>query len=580
MSIDLLVFGPHPDDIEIGLGGTIARHAADGPPRRPVRSDRGELSSNGTPEERQARGGRGRRACSARAWRENLGWPDGGIDDDARADPIGGRLHPPPSAAQRSRCRTGTIAIPITSPPARCCATAAFRSGLRRYETDARAVAARLGLLLLHQRQRAAVVRRRRLGALRAQARGAGLLSQPVRARRRRARCATRLTAPTFRQLIESRDAQFGALAGVAFAEGVVVREPVAALGPAEARAMNIGIVCYASVGGSGVVATELAHALARARPRGPAHQQRAAVPVARRRARACRSSASSVPPYPLFREPQYLLALANTIVRVAERAAARHRARALRRAARDRGVSRRQMLARPRPATRAAPRTVTTLHGTDITLVGSDPSYARVVAFSIEQSHGVTAVSESLKRDTIAALGIRRDDPGHSRTFSTAPSIAAASIRTLRARLCPPDGARRSSCTSRTSGRSSAWTWCSRSSAGSASSVRAGFVLIGDGPVRGRHRAARRRLRADATTSSFVGEQHDLVPWLSVADLFLLPSAQESFGLAALEAMACEVPVVASRVGGLPGDHRGRRHRLLCPPDAVERWPSGASRC
>ena len=81
--------------------------------------------------------------------------------------------------------------------------------------------------------------------------------------RRRRGAVATRLTAPTFRQLIESRDAQFGALAGVAFAEGFVVREPVQRSGLLEASAMNIGMVCYASVGGSGVVATELAHALA-----------------------------------------------------------------------------------------------------------------------------------------------------------------------------------------------------------------------------------------------------------------------------------------------------------------------------
>ena len=72
-------------------------------------------------------------------------------------------------------------------------------------------------------------------------------------------RVPTRLTAPTFRQLIESRDAQFGALAGVAFAEGIVVREPLRAVEPVQRHTMRIGMVCYASVGGSGVVATELA---------------------------------------------------------------------------------------------------------------------------------------------------------------------------------------------------------------------------------------------------------------------------------------------------------------------------------
>ena len=77
----------------------------------------------------------------------------------------------------------------------------------------------------------------------------------------------------------------------------------------------------------------------------------------------------------------------------------------------------------------------MTTLHGTDITLVGSDPSYQRVVAFSIEQSHGVTAVSESLKRDTIAALGIRHEIARHSRISSTASSIAGGRTPALRAR-------------------------------------------------------------------------------------------------------------------------------------------------
>ena len=126
------------------------------------------------------------------------------------------------------------------------------------------------------------------------------------------------MTASTFRQLIESRDAQFGALAGVAFAEGIVVREPVQRPGLLKHAAMNIGMVCYASVGGSGVVATELAHALAL---RGhqvhlissePPFRWRSGVP-------GLSFERVEVPPYPLFREPQYLLALTNTIARVAE---------------------------------------------------------------------------------------------------------------------------------------------------------------------------------------------------------------------------------------------------------------------
>ena len=210
-------------------------------------------------------------------------------------------------------------------------------------------------------------------------------------------RVPTRLTADSFRQLIESRDAQFGAQAGVAFAEGVVVREPVVRSTLLQRHdVMRIGIVCYASVGGSGVVATELAHALAL---RGHhVHLISSELPF---RWRAGMPGLSfervDTPAYPLFREPQYLLALTNT-----------HRARRVRAASSTSSTRTTRCRTRRPPISRdqilrldagaAPPRTVTTLHGTDITLVGSDPSYARVVAFSIEQSHGVTAVSESLQ--------------------------------------------------------------------------------------------------------------------------------------------------------------------------------------
>jgi N-acetyl-alpha-D-glucosaminyl L-malate synthase BshA len=216
-----------------------------------------------------------------------------------------------------------------------------------------------------------------------------------------------------------------------------------------------------------------------------------------------------------------------------------------------------------------APPSTVTTLHGTDITLVGSDPSYARAVAFSIERSDGVTAVSQSLKADTMSALGIqheirvipnfldcaeyrRRDDPA------------------LRARVCPPDRfdalvlhVSNFRPVKRVDVALDVFQAMRRR-------VRARFVLVGDGPVRPEleRRVAEYGLADDVW---FVGEQHELVPWLSIADLFLLPSAQESFGLAALEAMACEVPVVASNVGGLPEIIEDGVTGFVCPPDAVE---------
>ena len=137
---------------------------------------------------------------------------------------------------------------------------------------------------------------------------------------------------------------------------------------------MKIGIVCYASVGGSGVVATELALALA-----GRGHEVRLISSELPFRWRDgipnLHFERVRTPAYPLFREPQYLLALASTIVRVACDHAARHRARALRRAARDGRLPRRAD-PRRRKSARARLRTVTTLHGTDITLVGADPSY------------------------------------------------------------------------------------------------------------------------------------------------------------------------------------------------------------
>jgi N-acetyl-alpha-D-glucosaminyl L-malate synthase BshA len=329
---------------------------------------------------------------------------------------------------------------------------------------------------------------------------------------------------------------------------------------------MNIGMVCYASVGGSGVVATELAHALA---IRGhhvdlissdPPFRWRSGVP-------GLSFVPVTVPPYPLFREPQYLLALTNTIARVAEerRLDIVHAHYAVPHAT---AAYLADQILTSAPAI-MPPRTITTLHGTDITLVGSDPSYARVVGFSIERSNGVTAVSRSLKADTIAALGIQQE-------IRVIPNfLDCAEYRRqpdpeLRGRLCP-----RAECDAlvvhvsnfrpvkRVEAVVDIFRLIRRR-------VRARLILVGDGPDRSgvEQRVADWGL-TDAVT--FAGEQQNLVPWLSVADLFLLPSAQESFGLAALEAMACEVPVVASNVGGLPEIVEDGVTGFVSPPDAVD---------
>ncbi|MGH9173721.1 MAG: bacillithiol biosynthesis deacetylase BshB1 [Vicinamibacterales bacterium] len=224
MTVDLLAFGPHPDDIEIGLGGTVARHVTAGHRVGLCDLTRGELSTNGTPDQRQVEAAAAARALGV-AWRENLGWPDGGIA--ATPDTIASAV------AFIRRCRPRAIAIPYWEDrhPDHVAAShvlraAVFKSGLRRYETEADAwrpdwlcyyfindsvpPSFVVDVSVDYQRKREA------LACYRSQFADSAEDAVP-----------TRLTAPTFRQLIESRDAQFGALAGVAFAEGVVVREPV-----------------------------------------------------------------------------------------------------------------------------------------------------------------------------------------------------------------------------------------------------------------------------------------------------------------------------------------------------------------
>jgi len=328
---------------------------------------------------------------------------------------------------------------------------------------------------------------------------------------------------------------------------------------------MNIGMVCYASVGGSGVVATELAHALA---ARGHMVHLISSEPPFRLRPGIPGLSfvQVEVPPYPLFREPQYLLALTTTIARVAEERqldivhahyAVPHATAAY--------LAERMLSSAPGVV---EPRTVTTLHGTDITLVGSDPSYARAVAFSIEQSHGVTAVSQSLKADTVSFLGIRHEIAVIP-NFLDCSEYRRRADADLRARLCPPDRydalvihVSNFRPVKRVDAALEVFRLIRRR-------VRARFALVGDGPVRPEveQMVSDYALQDDVI---FLGEQQDLVGTLSAADLFLLPSAQESFGLAALEAMACEVPVVASNVGGLPEIIENGVTGFVCPPDRV----------
>lgn len=324
---------------------------------------------------------------------------------------------------------------------------------------------------------------------------------------------------------------------------------------------MNIGIVCYASVGGSGVVATELAKALA---ARGHhVHLVSSDTPF---RLSEFHDDLTfhqvHTPAYPLFREPQYVLSLANKLVQVARTFDLEiiHAHYAIPHA--TAAILAQQVLQAHGRSTRV----VTTLHGTDITLVGNDPSFSEIVAFSIERSDGVTAVSESLRASTHAELGVRReievipnfldctlfrraDRPQLRQRFS---QQGAASVVIHMSNFRP---------VKRIDAVMHVFAMIARATP-------ARLLLVGDGPeLGGAFRLGRELGVADLIDS--VGAQEAVIPLLSAADVFLLPSAQESFGLAALEAMACNVPVVASNVGGLPEviEH-GRTGFLHAPAD------------
>ena len=310
---------------------------------------------------------------------------------------------------------------------------------------------------------------------------------------------------------------------------------------------MNIGIVCYASVGGSGIVATELAKSLA---ARGhDVHLLSADTPFRYSEYQPGLSfHRVNTPAYPLFREPQYVLSLATSIVHVARACALDivHAHYAVPHA--TAAYLARQILETSGGAARV-PRVVTTLHGTDITLVGSDHSFSETVAFSIERSDGVTAVSESLRADTYRSLRVQRpiqvipnflDCRRYKRTDNAAlrRRFARTGDERLIIHMSNFRPVKRAEAVVDVFSRIQ-------------QALPARLLLVGDGPDLGKAQERAAALGIDHLVE-VLGEQDPVVPLLSVSDLFLLPSQQESFGLAALEAMACRVPVVASRVGGL----------------------------
>ncbi len=305
---------------------------------------------------------------------------------------------------------------------------------------------------------------------------------------------------------------------------------------------MKIGITCYPTYGGSGIVATELGKELA---DRGhEIHFISYALPMRLNTALAnIQFHEVEVTTYPLFDHAPYTLALATKMAEVAEvhgldllhcHYAIPHSVSAF--------LAKSMLYPRKLPV-------VTTLHGTDITLVGADRSYLPITRFSIDQSDGVTAVSRFLREATLRVIGAQNDieviynfvncdkykrsiNQDLKYHFAQNEETIVIHVSNFRAVKRPTDVV--------------------EIFARVQDKIPAVLLMVGDGPERSnaewcaRHKGIERKVY-------FMGKHDNIEELIGISDLLLLPSENESFGLVALEAMACEVPVVASRVGGLP---------------------------
>ena len=313
---------------------------------------------------------------------------------------------------------------------------------------------------------------------------------------------------------------------------------------------MNIGITCYPTYGGSGIVATELGMELA---ARGhEVHFITYANPIRLDPGiPRIHYHEVEVSNYPLFQYPPYCLALASRMMDVAEaysldvlhvHYAIPHSIAA--------------MLAQQMMASFKKTRLpfITTLHGTDITLVGQDPSYLPITKFSIEQSDGVTSISEDLKRQTVEVFGVtneirvipnfincdlyrpaamhRGGDLAKAKTFTPGAEKLLIHVSNFRPVKRALD--------------------CIRILAEVLKQTPAHLLMVGDGPDRVPAEHLARELKVNDHVS-FLGKQNHVERLIPLAHVLLMPSEMESFGLVALEAMACGVVPVGTRVGGVP---------------------------
>jgi N-acetyl-alpha-D-glucosaminyl L-malate synthase BshA len=308
---------------------------------------------------------------------------------------------------------------------------------------------------------------------------------------------------------------------------------------------MNIGIVCYPTYGGSGVVATELGKALAN-----KGHQVHFI--SYREPARLLETFNTniffhevSLADYPLFDYVPYETALASKLVDVAINAkldvfhvhyAIPHASAAY--------MAKQILLTK-----NILVPVITTLHGTDITLVGKDPTYEPVVTYSINKSCGVTAVSESLKKDTLAHFKIEKEIHvipnfiDFNRFKKTNKDHFKKAIAPNQEKIIAHTSNFRK--VKRVEDVVYIFQLIQKE-------IPSKLLMIGDGPERHNAELLCKNLHLSEHVR-FLGKQDAIEELLAISDLFLMPSESESFGLAALEAMACEVPVISSDAGGIP---------------------------